>query len=186
MKEVVQESKYWQYVLLSSQRRGLILNEAINVERSMDEFLGHYFCGHEHDSRIDLLSLLLCTGNISFRSKSLIFETILQERYKIKLSEYQDLPSEIKSAIKIRNKYAHTLLNEFDHEKDLKKGQTVFKEDYLIYDKWDEKDRKLKNEKATYRVSNKQFEKDYDYIHNVFIRLNELRIKLKNRPIPKK
>lgn len=116
--------------------RGIILNDAIYIERLIDEFLSRYFCGNDPDKKRDLMELIICEP-LNFDIKRLAFIEIVKKEYQDFLIKNPSFKSDIDSIMKDRNILAHWLLDTSEN------GTTAMSRGEIMFVRF-----KVKTEKA--------------------------------------
>jgi len=100
---------------LDAKIRGTILTYTIYIETLVSRIISYHFC--DDDEKADLLfSLVFCDKGVHLKTKEIIFNKLLEICYPKFLEKYPKLPDDIEAAIKLRNRFAHAILdtsNEF-------------------------------------------------------------------------
>jgi hypothetical protein len=89
--------------------RGEILNRTIFIERSIDQFIGSYFCEIE-DKKDDLLLWIVCE-RMTFDLKKQLFEYLLKKTVPDFYERNKNDIAFLSSIMEERNILAHYLLN---------------------------------------------------------------------------
>jgi len=116
---------------LAQEIRGPFLEQAIFVEKLIEDIIAQHFCPDE--GRRDLfLSLVINGTDLTFSNKIAIFERLLRLCHGQLLEKYGDLVDEIHKIRKFRNRTAHAMLD--SSEEFLRRGfddriQLIFQED---------------------------------------------------------
>jgi len=90
--------------------RGMIINEAIFLERMIDGYLADYFCKDDTTNK-ELKLLLLSTDRIVFESKRAIFQQLINTHNKEFAKKHPTIFSDIQYIIEQRNFVAHHILD---------------------------------------------------------------------------
>src|SRR5258705_4815226 len=88
----------------SKEARGVIIQNAIEIERMMEYYIGKCFCRTEN--KITEL-ILLMIAPIQFSQKKELFDFLIQSHNKKFLSKHMSCLSKIGTIIKERNIFAH-------------------------------------------------------------------------------
>ena len=90
--------------------RGLVINDSIFLERSVDRVIANHYCDNE-EKRNELLEWLLSTDRIIFSNKVQLFRLILERHNKEFIKKHPDIFKDIISVIEERNILAHYQLD---------------------------------------------------------------------------
>ena len=98
---------------LAQEIRGPFLEQAIFIEKLIEDIIAHHFCPDE--SRRDLfLSLVINGTDLTFSNKIAIFERLMILCYRHLLEKHEHLVDEIQKIRKFRNRIAHAMLDSSD------------------------------------------------------------------------
>jgi len=97
-----------QMLVLQREIRGGILEAAISVERGLDLILANHFCHPKEDRWWQLYSLILASGDVTFRHKAEIAIEILGIAYPELLKKHPTIKTDLNRIVRLRNEIAHS------------------------------------------------------------------------------
>jgi hypothetical protein len=101
------QRNYENYSTLAFQRRGIIVNETILLERLIDYYIADHFC-KDDEKRAELMETIICTNRMIFENKIQVLKFLLEKHNKKVIDEH---PKMIKDILEIiipeRNIFAH-------------------------------------------------------------------------------
>jgi hypothetical protein len=132
--------EYERYTNLAFQRRGVIINEVVLLERVIDEILAYYFCG-SNPKKQELMELIICTNRMIFENKIQVLKVLLEKHKPDFLKNNPTIINDITQKIIVeRNIFAHYwLVTSAELSTFVKAKQTVFIKfknttEYIYYD----------------------------------------------------
>ena len=116
---------------LAQEIRAPFLEQAIFVEKLLEDIIAQYFCPEEGRRNL-FLSLVINGTDLTFSTKILIFERLLILCYPDIIKKHAKLTGEIHKVRRFRNRIAHAMLDaspEFLSQKFTDRIQLVYQED---------------------------------------------------------